>query len=145
KGFVELAVDVLREASDSEPACVMFAVRDTGIGIAPEDQKRLFEDFSQADSSISRKFGGTGLGLAICKRLVNAMGGRIGVESEPGSGSSFFFVLMLNPVQPPSNTSRAMVQQTQAAVPLRVLVAEDGSINRRVARALLEKQGHIVI
>ncbi|MGE0081101.1 MAG: ATP-binding protein, partial [Thiohalomonadaceae bacterium] len=147
EGFVEIAVDLLREASGAEPAHLMFAVRDTGIGISIEDQKRLFEDFSQADSSISRKFGGTGLGLAICKRLVSAMGGRIGVESERGVGSSFFFTLALHPVQAPCDArgEGAQVATSATARPLRVLVAEDGSINRRVARALLEKQGHVVI
>ncbi|MFA5530314.1 MAG: ATP-binding protein [Thiohalomonadaceae bacterium] len=147
EGFVELSVDLWREASDTGPVHLMFAVRDTGIGISAEDQQRLFEDFTQADSSISRKFGGTGLGLAICKRLVQAMGGSIDMESTRGSGSRFFFVLALQPVPAPDpdgedSTPRSLPAGTD---PLRVLVAEDGLINRRVVRVLLEKQGHTII
>jgi signal transduction histidine kinase/ActR/RegA family two-component response regulator len=147
RGLVELAVEVAEmERAQPGSVAVLFAVRDTGIGVAPADQSRLFEDFSQADSSISRKFGGTGLGLAICKRLVTAMGGRIGVESELGSGSSFFFVLHLQGVEPPHRTTPEACDTGKSGHhPLRVLVAEDGEINRRVVRALLQKEGHTVL
>ncbi|MGE0082524.1 MAG: ATP-binding protein, partial [Thiohalomonadaceae bacterium] len=145
KGFVELALEVLDEGKGNEPQQLLFAVRDTGIGISEADQARLFTDFSQADSSISRKFGGTGLGLAICKRLVNAMGGRIGVESEPGAGSSFFFVLKLQPTSAPVTQAASDPPPADDGRRLRVLVAEDGEINRRVVRTLLEKLGHEVL
>jgi signal transduction histidine kinase/ActR/RegA family two-component response regulator len=148
RGFVELSVEVVEPPppGSSLPVVLLFSVRDTGIGIAPADQEHLFEDFSQADSSISRKFGGTGLGLAICKRLVTAMGGRIGVESDLGAGSSFFFMLRLQPVEPP-NCVPADNTLAKAIKPraLRVLMAEDGEINRRVVRALLQKEGHTVL
>jgi len=89
RGEVIVAIEVL--ARDASSARLRFEVRDTGIGIAPEDQQRLFKPFSQADSSTSRRFGGTGLGLAISHHLVRMMGGELGVESAPGRGSRFHF------------------------------------------------------
>ncbi|MCR6701871.1 MAG: ATP-binding protein [Dokdonella sp.] len=86
-----VAVQISRRNETGTGYWITFAVRDTGIGIAPEIAERLFQPFSQADASTTRVFGGTGLGLAICKRLVDAMGGRIGVRSEPGKGSLFWF------------------------------------------------------
>ncbi len=120
-----------------------FEVSDTGIGIAPDDQKRLFAEFSQVDASTTRRFGGTGLGLAISKRLVEGMGGRIGVDSTPGSGSRFWFELPLErTAEPPVAELLAgaePVETTYAAT--RVLLVEDNMINQKLALTLLAKAG----
>jgi len=116
-----------------------FTVRDSGIGIAPEHLPRLFQSFFQTDSSVTRKFGGTGLGLAISKRLVELMGGRIGVESEPGEGSCFWFEL-------PLARSAASGASTGESAPLlprgrRVLLVEDNRLNQEVALHFLRRGG----
>ncbi len=142
KGSVSLKIESL--VSDKHGATLRFSVSDTGIGIAPEAQIRLFQSFSQADSSISRRFGGTGLGLSICKKIVELQGGRIGVDSTPGVGSCFWFELSFT--QPSAGEP---VRNMTATVPLAVralhiLLAEDNEINQKVAVALLKKSGHTV-
>jgi signal transduction histidine kinase len=142
KGSISLKIEPL--ASSGKNMNLRFAVIDTGIGIAPEAQARLFQSFSQGDSSISRRFGGTGLGLSICKKIVELQGGRIGVDSTPGLGSCFWFELSFSQ---PSATER--IQNMPATVPLatralHILLAEDNEINQKVAVALLKKSGHTV-
>ncbi len=122
-----------------------FTVQDTGIGIAPEAQARLFEPFTQADSSITRRYGGTGLGLAITRRLIELMGGKIDLDSIPGAGSTFRFVLPFDHSRepagaPPAADPPAPLEALRAR--FRILLADDNEINRRVAALQLEVLGY---
>ncbi len=134
-----------RRLEESENETVLrFEVSDTGIGISVEDQKRLFTAFEQADGSMTRKYGGSGLGLAISKRLVELMGGTIGVGSEPEVGSTFWFTVRLAKAAPscsddPAPAASAAENQLMADFPgMHVLLAEDEPINQEVSRGLLE-------
>ena len=124
-----------------------FQVTDTGIGISADGQSKLFQSFSQADTSTTRRYGGTGLGLAISKKLVEMMGGSIGVESEPGCGSTFWFTanLAVSAAKPQveSVASRHGTRaDLQAALKgCRVLLAEDNLVNQKVGRRMLERLG----
>ena len=122
---------------------VRFAVTDTGIGIAPERQGRLFQRFSQVDGSIRREFGGTGLGLAISKKLVERMGGTIGVESRLGAGSTFWFAVGLPAAGSPPRLPPPQAPERTVS-PRRILLAEDLVVNQELVRAVLEREGHTV-
>ncbi|MFN3920084.1 MAG: response regulator [Methylohalobius sp.] len=115
---------------------VRFKVQDTGIGIAPEAQARLFQPFTQADASTTRRFGGTGLGLAICRQLVEAMGGWIGVESAEGKGSTFTFELPL----PPSGEG-APFERVSPLTGKRALIVDDNATNRKILTSYLTYLG----
>ncbi|MDQ3895649.1 MAG: response regulator [Actinomycetota bacterium] len=131
----EVEVSVTADAGDRD--LIRFEVRDTGVGIAPADRERLFESFAQADPSTTRRYGGTGLGLAISKRLVEIMGGTIGVESVAGQGSTFWFTAELpaGPVQ----TTASDVQRSLEGV--KVLVVDDNATNRRILERQLTAHG----
>ncbi|MCC6144266.1 MAG: response regulator [Candidatus Hydrogenedentes bacterium] len=141
-GTVEVAVTAAGTHAGGAQQ-VRFDVRDTGIGIPQELHEKIFESFSQADASTSRKYGGTGLGLSICRRLVEIMGGVLMLESVPGEGSTFSFVLSLQPTQDehaPQAPKPAVPQDPLP--PLRVLVAEDTLVNQQVFQAYLQSRGH---
>jgi PAS domain S-box-containing protein len=121
-----------------------FRVRDTGIGITAEYQTRIFEAFSQADGSITRKFGGTGLGLTISQRLTQLMGGDLTLRSTPGQGSEFGFALPLPAADPASAAAEPAPEAAEPRASLKILLAEDNRINQKVAISLLEKAGHQV-
>jgi signal transduction histidine kinase/ActR/RegA family two-component response regulator len=131
-----------------EAVQVRFEIIDTGIGVDPEAHARLFTSFEQADNSMTRKYGGTGLGLAISKRLVELMGGEIGVESTPGVGSTFWFNVRLArreisaaPPAPDFSVQPADERLRDEYTGTRILLAEDEPINREVSRELLEYAG----
>jgi signal transduction histidine kinase/DNA-binding response OmpR family regulator len=129
----EVVVRVEKLSEERGQVVCRFSVRDTGIGIAPEQLPKLFQSFFQTDSSVTRKYGGTGLGLAISKRLVDLMGGRIGVESEPDKGSLFWFQLPLaksDTVVPPTQPVPTLPQG------LRVLVVDDNASARHILQSM---------
>jgi signal transduction histidine kinase/DNA-binding NarL/FixJ family response regulator len=139
-----VAVAVRREPG--APNMLRFAVSDTGIGIAADRRELLFKQFSQVDRSIARTHGGTGLGLAISKRLAEAMMGSIGVESELGGGSTFWFTAALPPAESPANSlSSPSLGKPVASATRRILVADDNVTNRIVVCGMLTGDGHTVV
>ncbi len=141
-GSVTLLIRAL--TSESDFVRLRFGVEDTGIGIVSDKLERLFQRFSQIDGSISRDFGGTGLGLAICRRLVEAMNGVVGVTSEFGRGSTFWFDVTL-PVVKAVAQPATVDEGSSDHRPATLLLVEDQELNRDLARAVLEKAGHIVV
>jgi CheY-like chemotaxis protein/anti-sigma regulatory factor (Ser/Thr protein kinase) len=147
RGEIRVHASVADEASDS--VLLRVEVNDRGIGIAPDDQARLFQSFVQADSSTTRQYGGTGLGLVIVKRLAELMGGEVGVSSAPGEGSTFWFTVRLERADAkPALGERPVPQQESAEQILarrfrgaRILLAEDEPINQVVTRELLGQLG----
>jgi signal transduction histidine kinase/DNA-binding NarL/FixJ family response regulator len=144
-GGVTIAVSCT--ARDESRATMEWRVSDTGIGISPDRVDKLFTDFAQADASINRRFGGTGLGLAISRRIVEQMGGTIGVTSIPGAGATFRFSLTLpwsDKLVLDQRTDRFGAEDLKAAIaavgrPLRVLIAEDDATNRMVVTKMLRE------
>jgi signal transduction histidine kinase/CheY-like chemotaxis protein len=151
------------DAVGADKATLRFEVRDTGIGVSETALLRLFKPFSQADTSMSRRYGGTGLGLAICKHLVELMGGEIGVDSREGRGSLFWFTAVVDlgaavpatapeaaPEIPPALPSPRPTKvsgpplSTAKRSGARILLVEDNAVNQRLALRMLEKRGHAV-
>jgi two-component system, sensor histidine kinase and response regulator len=137
----EIVIAVRASARRGSTELVRFEVRDTGVGIAPEASAELFQPFTQADSSTTRRFGGTGLGLSIVKRLAELMGGEVGVASELGRGSTFWFTL---PVTPVEASGRTRLPPLTEGAPHRILIVDDNATNRRVLAAQLA-QGHFEV
>jgi signal transduction histidine kinase/CheY-like chemotaxis protein len=140
-GSVEVRAD-LYERRDAI-LTLHFSVSDTGVGIPPDKIEAIFEAFRQVDGSITRQYGGTGLGLTICSRLVNLMGGRVWVESEPGMGSIFHFTAVVE-----ETADRRAIRENGTSKlpmrPLRILLAEDNAVNRTITSRMLGKHGHSV-
>ena len=146
-------VDIVAEPVVTSDAgiTIKVSVKDTGIGIGKEAQRKLFQKFTQADASTTRRFGGTGLGLAICKQLCSLLGGEIGVDSEEGEGSIFWFTFTCA-VGDESDLSRDDVglslgdlRKATAARNLNILVADDNEINQHIIANMLGKLGHTLV
>jgi PAS domain S-box-containing protein len=132
----EVVVRVRRACAGDHGVALGFTVEDTGIGIPPDKQQMIFETFTQADASTTRRFGGSGLGLAICTRLVELMGGRMWVESKPGVGSQFHFTATFTPAEGvPAKLDRT------ALAGVRVLVVDDNATNRRILEEVTTRWG----
>ena len=148
-GSVSLKISLNKNSNS-----LLFEIIDTGIGLSQAQQEKLFQAFSQADTSTTRKFGGTGLGLVISKRLVEAMGGSIGLKSQEGEGSNFYFSMPIvlaeqgghagPPLHNPSPLVGADLRVRPAEIPLKILIVDDNEINLKLLKTLLENLGHII-
>ncbi|MGD0231815.1 MAG: response regulator [Syntrophorhabdales bacterium] len=139
----EIAVECGPASGEDGWATIRFEVRDTGIGIAPEARSRIFDSFSQADASTTRKFGGTGLGLSIARKLVRMMGGEIGVQSQVGAGSTFWFTTRLGKAagMPENEKRQARRARRDQLRGLKVLVVDDNATNRTILGDMLSAWG----
>jgi PAS domain S-box-containing protein len=133
-----VAVNVRATSLHSPSVELHFTVSDTGVGIAREKQRMIFQPFAQADGSTTRKYGGAGLGLSIASVLVELMGGQISLESQPGKGSTFHFTAVMESLEPVTAPQKTWKHRT------RILVAEDNIVNQRLATRLLEHEGYLV-
>ncbi len=146
----EIRISVSQTTIDQTSSLLRFEITDTGLGIDERAQPRVFEKFTQADASTTRKFGGTGLGLAICRNLVELQGGEIGVDSVLGEGSTFWFTVICGIGDRSEIVDRQAADASTDAraladcPPLRILLAEDNQINQEIAKDTLAKRGHRV-
>ncbi len=149
RGGVKVGVRV-QPAGDPERVIVEYSVEDSGVGIPPDRIDSIFEDFTQVDSSVARRFGGTGLGLAITRKLVNLMGGRIQAESQPGRGSRFTFTVNVravggaNVMEPNPNAIVTNASDKKEGAVLRILLVEDTEVNRTLLGRFLRKPEYSV-
>lgn len=134
----EIQVAARLDSHSRNETVLLFSVRDTGIGISAEKQQMIFEAFSQAESSTTRKYGGTGLGLAISRKLVNMMGGQLRVESEPGMGSTFYFTIQAGHAQGALQSEPLMLPELAG---VRVLIVDDNATNRRLLEDSVKRWG----
>jgi len=141
-----VTIDVSMESETADKITLHFKINDTGIGIPAEMRECIFEAFTQAETSTSRRYGGTGLGLAICHDLVALMQGRIWVESQPGTGSTFHFTAAFGRTSGVSLKPRAsrIKPLLTARASMKVLIVEDGHVSQIVGARMLEKRGHVV-
>ncbi|GAB4234941.1 MAG: hypothetical protein Kow00121_62580 [Elainellaceae cyanobacterium] len=152
---LEVQQEINEQASNFQPlgddrplSVLRFSIQDTGVGIAPEHQHQIFAPFAQVDSSSSRQYSGTGLGLTICKKIVQLMGGRIGVESALDRGSTFWFIVPLQPIQPkppPDEASLVLATDSEIApepTNSKVLIVEDEESNNILLQLMLEDMGY---
>jgi signal transduction histidine kinase/DNA-binding response OmpR family regulator len=140
RGEIKLTVDEVTPSAGR--SLLRFTVSDTGIGVAPDRLEAIFDPFTQSDFSVGRRFGGSGLGLAICRRLVDRLGGEIGVYSRLGEGSSFWFTMPLEMVARATATAPTPIRRGRASVALDLLVVEDNEVSAMVASGLLARAGH---
>lgn len=146
----EIVVEAERVSETADAVVLKFRVRDTGIGIPLDRQQTIFNAFTQADTSVTRRFGGTGLGLTISKQLISMMDGSIGVESEPSKGSTFYFTARFGvvkealpePIRKPMADAMPRPRLRETGPGLRVLVVDDNPVNRQLAVRLLERRGY---
>jgi CheY-like chemotaxis protein/anti-sigma regulatory factor (Ser/Thr protein kinase) len=145
-----ISVSARLQDEDARTVLLRFEVKDTGIGIEPKDQRRIFDVFEQADGSLTRAHGGNGLGLSISKRLVHMMGGDIGVDSQAGVGATFWFTVRMarwqhdaaNAPAPQQPSARELLRSRHAGA--YVLLVEDDAMNMEVSQGLLEDNGLVV-
>lgn len=141
QGYIRISAEGIR--SDKTQVTVRFTIEDTGIGISQKSQSRIFQHFTQADSSITRRYGGTGLGLAITKQIIEHLGGLIGFESQENEGTTFWFELSYPISDQQPELSHDEPQRTNQNA-LDILLVEDTPINQQVTQGLLESDGHSV-
>ena len=138
RGYVDLCAEALADGR------IRLAVVDTGLGIDAATQTRLFTPFTQADESTTRRFGGTGLGLSICRQIAQLMGGQVGVDSEPGTGSTFWAELPLSTAPSTDTPQVTPTEQEISLTGVRVLLVEDNAVNMLIAATMLENWGAVV-
>ena len=139
KGHIKICAEVVEKHENI--AQILFKISDTGIGIPKEKQKEIFEEFTQADKSTTRKYGGTGLGLAICNRIITLMGGNLSVESEVGKGSDFYFTIPFKIADNMEHTNIEDITEDIIIKSAKILVAEDNTTNQKLVKNILNRHG----